>query len=142
MPHGRFFECKIKAQAPRRDLLATRANLLLTMQLHSSNSSTVKRLLEDELARGEPFHNWHGITSENIRSFLVEPFAVWTDPDDLETRFRAMWVVLQECRKPTEGYVIVYDPLSKSWNVAEHVKGGDYIVVITGPSLARALEGM
>ena len=40
------------------------------------DSSKVKRLLEEELARDEPFHNSHGITPENVRSFLVEPFAV------------------------------------------------------------------
>ena len=106
------------------------------------DSSTVKRLLEEELARDEPFHNLHGITPENLRSFLVEPFAVRTDPDDLETQPRAMWIVLQERRKPTDGYVVVYDPLSKTWKVAEHVKGDDYIAVITGLTLAQALDGM
>jgi hypothetical protein len=106
------------------------------------NSSTVKRLLEEELARGEPFHNLHGITRENVRSFLVEPFALRTDPDDAETQPRAMWIVLQERHKPTDGYVVVYDPLSKTWKVAEHVKGEDYIAVITGPSLAQAFDGM
>lgn len=106
------------------------------------DSSKVKRLLEEELARDEPFHNSHGITPENVRSFLVEPFAVRTDPDDLETQPRAMWIVLQERSKPTDGYVVVYDPLSKRWKVAEHVNGNDYIAVITGPSLARALVGM
>lgn len=106
------------------------------------DSSKVKRLLEEELARDEPFHNSHGITPENVRSFLVEPFAVRTDADDLETQPRAMWIVLQERRKPTDGYVVVYDPLSKTWKVAEHVKGDDYIAVITGKSLARALDGM
>ncbi len=103
-------------------------------------SFTVKRLLEEELARGEPFHNWHGIIPENIRSLFVEPFAVRTDPDDLETQARDMWIVLQEHRKPTEGFAIAYDPLNNSWGVAEHVQGDDFIQVITGPSLARALD--
>jgi hypothetical protein len=106
------------------------------------DSSEVKKLLEEELSRGEPFNNWHGITPENVRSFLVEPFPVRADSDDLETQTRAMWIVLQERPKPTDGFVVVYDPLSKSWNVAEHVKGDDYILVITGPSLAQALDGM
>lgn len=106
------------------------------------NISTVKQLLEEELARGEPFDNWHGITSENVRLYLVEPFPVRTDPDDLKTQPRTMWVVLQEYRNPTDGYVVVYDPLSKTWKVAEHVKGEDYIAVITGQSLAQALDGM
>jgi hypothetical protein len=106
------------------------------------DSSEVKKLLEEELARGEPFNNWHGITSENVRSCLVEPFPVRTDPDDLETQPRTMWVVLQEHRDPRDGYVVVYDPLSTEWIVAEHVKGDDYIAVIAGSSLAQALDGM
>lgn len=106
------------------------------------NSSTVRKLLEDELARGEPFRNWHGITVQNVHAFLVEPFPVLTDPDDLETKPRTMWVVLQECAKTTEGYVIVYDPLSETWNVAEHLKDDHYRVVITCPSFAQVLDGM
>ena len=106
------------------------------------DSSEVKKLLEEELARGEPFNNWHGITSESVRSCLVEPFPVRTDPDDLETQPRTMWVVLQEHRDPRDGYVVVYDPLSTEWIVAEHVKGDDYIAVIAGSSLAQALDGI
>ena len=70
-------------------------------------SMTVKRLLEG-LTRRERFHNWHVITPENIRTLLVEPFAVQTDQ---ETQTREMWIVSQERREPTQGYVIVYDPL-------------------------------
>lgn len=106
------------------------------------NSSTVRKLLEDELARGEPFHNWHGITAQNVRAFLVEPFPVLIDPDDLETKTRTMWVVLLECGKATEGYIIVYDPLSETWKVAENLKDDHYRVVVTGPSFAQALNGM
>ena len=75
-------------------------------------------------------------------SCLVEPFPVRTDPDDLETQPRAMWVVLQEHRNPTDGYVVVYDPLSTKWMVAEHVKGDDYVALIAGSSLAQALAGI
>lgn len=63
----------------------------------------IKRLLENELSRGEHFFNYHGITRENLPSALVEPFLVRVDPDDQETLPRAMWIVLQERRKPTEG---------------------------------------
>lgn len=106
------------------------------------NSSIIKRLVEDELARGESFRNFHGITPENIRSFMVEPFPVRTDPDDLEAEPRDMWVVLQERPVPTQGYVVVYDPQGKKWGVAEHVSDGDYILVISAPSLAEAVAGM
>ena len=106
------------------------------------DSSTLKKLVEDELARANSFINFHGITQENVRFFLVEPFAVRTDPDDLETEPRDMWVVLQEHYKPTKGYVVVYDHFSEAWGIAEHVPGGDYILVASAPSLAEALSGM
>jgi hypothetical protein len=106
------------------------------------DSSKVRALVESELARGEPFSNFHGITPDNVRSFLVEPFIIRTDPDDLETLPRDMWVVLQECGAPTEGYVVVYDPLKQTWGVAEHVRGADYILIAGASSLAEALEGM
>lgn len=102
----------------------------------------IKVVLETELSRGEHFVNHHGITTENLSSVLVDPFLVWVDPDDLETQPRAMWVVLQECLKPTDGYVIVYDPLHSDWNVAEYVQGGHYRIVVSGPSLAEALSAM
>lgn len=96
------------------------------------NILTVKILLEDELTRGEPFRNRHGITPQNIHAFLVEPFPVLTEPDDLETQTRTMWVVLQECAEPTEGYVIVYDPHSETWNFAEHLNDDHYKRTVGG----------
>ena len=106
------------------------------------NSSIVKRLVEDELVRGETFSNFHGITPKNIRAFLAEPFSARIDPDDLETMPRDMWVVLQECPTPTEGYVVVYDPHTEDWCVAEHIGCGEYKLVISAPSLAKAIAGM
>ena len=102
---------------------------------------TVKSLVEAELRRGESFTNFHGITPATIRSFLVEPFAVTADPDDLETKPRVMWVVLQERRSPQEGYVIVYDPATSAWGVAEHADGR-FTLVASAPTLAGALSGM
>jgi len=106
------------------------------------DSSTVKKLVEDELARAEPFTNFHGITPANLRSLLVEPFTVRTDPDDLETQPRDMWVVLQERRIPTEGYVVVYDPATRYWGVGEHTGDADYTLIVSASSLAGALSGM
>ncbi len=106
------------------------------------DKAIIKTLVQKELERGEAFTNFHGITSENIRSFLIEPFLVRVDPDDLETQPREMWVVLQERNTPTDGYVIVFDPTTKRWGVAEHVDDGNYILVIGAVSMARVLSGM
>ena len=106
------------------------------------DSSTIKKLVEEELARGDSFESFHGITPANLRSLLVEPFAVRTDPDDLETQARDMWVVLQERPTPTEGYVVVYDPATRDWGVAEHAGDAGYTLVVSASSLAEALSGM
>lgn len=106
------------------------------------DSSSVKNLVVAELARGDSFTSFHGITPANLHSLLVEPFTVRTDPDDLETSPRDMWVVLQERPVSTDGYVVVYDPATRHWGVAEHTAGGDYTLVASGSSLAEALSGM
>ena len=38
--------------------------------------SEVRDKVEEELRRGDSFNNSHGITKENIRRFLVEPYEV------------------------------------------------------------------
>ena len=106
------------------------------------NSSIIKQLVQNELARAEPFRNFHGITLDNIRSFMVEPFPVRTDLDDRETGPRDMWVVLQECLVPAQGYVVVYDPQNKSWGIAEHTDDNTYVLVTSAASLAEAISDM
>ena len=69
----------------------------------------ILQLVEQESSRNDPFQNYHGITSSNIRSFLVDPYLVTVDPDDLETGPREMWVILK-APNPGSGYVVVYDP--------------------------------
>ena len=98
----------------------------------------VSAQLSAELA----FDNSHGITPENVRSFLVEPYAVMVDPDDLETPAREMWVVLHERRDPREGYVVVLDPRESSWGVAEFTGKPYLTLLISANSLAEALTGM
>jgi len=106
------------------------------------DSATVKSLLENELNRDAPYKNLHGILPTNIRSFLVEPFTVVTDPDDIKTQPRDMWVVLQVKRTPAADYVIVFDPYCKAWGVAEHTSGNKFTLIVSGPSLAGALDAM
>ena len=106
------------------------------------DSSTIKSLVEDELTRCDSFTSSHGITPANLRYLLVEPFAVRTDPDDLQTQPRDMWVVLQERPTPTDGYVVVYDPATRDWGVAEHAGDAGYTLVVSASSLAEALSGM
>jgi hypothetical protein len=106
------------------------------------DADTVQQIVQAEISRGLPFNNWHGITSENLDSFLVQPFSVLVDPVDLETDSRLMWIIAQEYPKPEQGYVVVYDPLTRGWGVAEYQKEDQYMLVIGADSLADALDGM
>jgi hypothetical protein len=107
------------------------------------DSASVKEIVANELSRGDGFDNWHGITAANISEFLVEPFPVIIiEPDDPETAPCEMWVVLQETPNPTRGYVIVFDPNTRSWAVADHVANGKYEVDAWGNTLAEALTDM
>jgi len=87
------------------------------------------------------FVNMHGITAENLHDFLVRPYLVFVDPDDLETQPRDMWVVL-ETSESMGGYVIIYDEVNNYWGVAEQIDKSNYILVVAADSLAEALEGM
>jgi hypothetical protein len=106
------------------------------------NAHDIKKVVEQELQRNEPFDGSHGITQQNLRDFLVDPFAVRIDPDDAKSPPREMWVVLQEGRTPDDGYVVIYDPATKSWGFAERIGGRDYSLVCRADSLATALSSM
>jgi hypothetical protein len=106
------------------------------------NARDIKQVVQQELARNEPFDSSHGITRQNLHEHLVEPFSVRIDPDDAKSPPRAMWVVMQEGRTPADGYVVVYDPATQSWGFAEQVRGSDYTLVCRADSLATALSSM
>jgi len=107
------------------------------------DKSVVKSKVKEEISKIDSLNNFHGITKKNIESFLVEPFTVDVDPDDLETTKRKMWVVLQERKDVNEGYSIAYDPFSNDWAVIESAgKNLDFILVTSGETIAEALESM
>jgi hypothetical protein len=111
--------------------------------MNRDESSAIREAVSVELARRDGFSNFHGITPDNLDSFLVAPFQVIVEPDDLETAAHPMWVVLQLSANPTDGYVVVYDPTAPHhWGVAEHVRGEEYVLVASGASLADALNTM
>jgi hypothetical protein len=106
-------------------------------------ATAIRRAVHSEIAKREQFSNLHGITIENLERFLVAPFVVLVDPDDLMTQARRMWVVLQESADPKNGHVIVYDPDGpEHWGVAEHDRDGEYVLVAGESSLAKALDAM
>jgi hypothetical protein len=89
------------------------------------------------------FHNFHGITGENVRAFLVEPYQVLVDPDDgLGSPAEPMWIVLEEhpsyalrrycvaCGANDEGY---------DWAIVEY-EGAGWVRIVGGETFANALE--
>ncbi len=102
------------------------------------NEEEVKKLLNTELSSLDTFKNYHGVTRENLKQFIVSPYKVLVDPDDQETEERYMWVVL----KVSEQSLIAIDPLEKLWLVLNPLQGGRFIQTICEETLAEALDGM
>ena len=106
------------------------------------DKNEVKEILDREIKQLDNFMNYHGITLVNLGYFLVEPFEIYVDPDDLETSPRYMWVVLQEYKDIKLGYSVVFDPYNNNWGIAEHISSDEYVLVIGAETLKDALEGM
>lgn len=106
------------------------------------DKNEIKKMVENEVNQLGPFVNYHGITLENLRRFLVEPFEIFVDPDDLETSPRYMWVVLQEFKNIKEGFAIGFDPYDSGWGLTEHVSDENYVMVSGADTFQEALVGM
>lgn len=102
------------------------------------NADKVKALLRQQLPIKQA--NFHSITPDSIDSFLVEPYAVHVDPDDLETEPRNMWVVLEE--KGDCNYLIAYDPPNNAWAVIEKDSKGAFVQVVSGDTFEKAMVSM
>jgi hypothetical protein len=105
-------------------------------------SIEVQQLVSDELGRIAALSNFHGISINNVSQFLTSPEEIWVDPDDPETEPRCMWLVLRERPGADDGYVVVFDPTSMGWCVAEPVASGKYLAVVWAASLGQALDSM
>jgi hypothetical protein len=110
------------------------------------NSLELRRIVEAAVG-GAAFDNFHGITSENVRTHLVDPYTVAVDPDDaLDTPPVTMWVVLEERPGSTGSqYFVVYRPDDQddlNWGVAERLPDGRWVLLIGAASFADALTGM
>jgi len=108
------------------------------------DATTVRLLVEQQLTNSDSFVSMHGIAASNVRSHLIDPFEATVDPDDLETSPRPMWVVLKERSSPYDGYVVVYDPATADWGVAELSEDDPKknVLVVTASTLPGALDAM
>lgn len=88
------------------DVQAFSARLLTwfeNLSLWKNEGQLVKVLVAKAVCELGNFENFHGITTQNLSEFLVEPVKVLVDPDDLENDPYAMWIVMQEIKTPTRG---------------------------------------
>lgn len=108
------------------------------------DAANVRLLVEQQLESSDSFVNMHGVAARNVRSRLVDPFEATVDPDDLKTSPRPIWVVLQERPSPYDGYVVVYDPATGDWGVAELSEDDPRknVLVVVASTLQGALDGM
>jgi hypothetical protein len=84
------------------------------------DKTEVTYIVHEQITQGGKFENYHGITSDNISKYLVEPYEVLVDINNFESLPCLMWVILHECPGQSNiGLVIVYDPSDKSFNTAE-----------------------
>ena len=106
------------------------------------DKNNIQEIMEYEVKQLDNFINYHGITLDNLNYFLVEPFEIFVEPEDLDTSPRNMWVVLQEYKDIKDGYSIVFDPRNSGWGITEQLSNDKYILVIGAASFKEALEGM
>lgn len=102
------------------------------------NKRTIKQLIHAQVRNIGDFNNDHGLTKSSLPSFMVDPYPVPIEPDDLETATRDMWVALN----PPGDYLVAYDPLVNGWSLLEPWKGNKFIQVISDESLEGVLNGM
>ena len=102
------------------------------------SASTVTKLLEEELDKAEPFENFHGITAENVRSFVVAPRQQLVDPDDGDRAPCKVWVAME---LPGNA-LLSWDPFDDSWAIVETLPDASCIITVGGDSLAEVLDGM
>ena len=95
----------------------------------------VRAIVERQIAGGLGFDDFHGLTPENLREFLVVPHAVAITSDDEESSPKLMWAVLAQ-RPETP---LVLQPSDRGWVVARRAPLG-WIQVAWADSLGGALR--
>lgn len=102
------------------------------------NRKSIESLIRARVRNIGDFNNDHGLTKSSLPFFMVDPYPVWVEPDDLETAPREMWVALD-----TPGdYLVACDPLLNGWSLIEPWKGDRFVQVISGERLEGVLDGM
>ncbi len=81
------------------------------------DAAYISTIIEKELTASPGVRNWHGITTENIRQYLVPPhqeeFQAWNGNPI------TVWVVLDEIPdEPESGYLVVFNSCGQKFGLA------------------------
>ena len=106
----------------------------------AQDNPDILQRIRAEIASVGPFKNWHGITSENLARYLVEPYLVNVSHGGILV---PMWVVLHEKpADPGKGYLIAFYPECNQWCLVEKQDEGYECDVEGDSTLAWALSNM
>ncbi len=97
-----------------------------------------KEILNAELNRLDNYDNFQMLTKSNIKQFIVEPYEVTVNSDNLQVDDKNMWVVL----KLNRNSLIAIDVLEKEWFVLHPLQGGGFICSNGEETLVDALDAM
>jgi hypothetical protein len=103
----------------------------------------IKKRVEREISKASVIENSHGITLENIRNFLVEPYKDSVFGEDPNDPPKDMWIVLHECSDPFDGWRIGLNPETNEWCLVEtDSRGRSYSDTWGGKTIIEALKSM
>ena len=103
----------------------------------------IRQQIEREIDEAKALDNMHGITLNNVREFLVNPYKEIVFGEDPNEPPKEMWVVLHETSDPSKRYRIGLDLGSGEWCLIESDSHGRaYSDTLGGNSFIEALNGM
>lgn len=96
------------------------------------NKYDITGILKSDLSLKSEFENWRGISQNNLRQFLVDPYPADVFGEYPKTPPVKMWIVLHEKESPPYGNTVGYDQVKKEWYVAKHTREGQYLCDTVG----------
>ncbi|XWN37850.1 MAG: hypothetical protein ROO71_02760 [Balneola sp.] len=101
----------------------------------------LKRLIKEELQKN-PLKGAHGINSENIEEFLIEPKIEKYIGSSNRTDIFEVWTVLQETPNERSGYTIFYDPEDKGFGLGMYTSDDQLMHLGFYGSFSKTLNSM
>jgi hypothetical protein len=101
----------------------------------------LKRLIKEDL-KMNPLKGAHGIDSENINEFLIEPKLEKYIGSSNRNDIFEVWTVLQENPDNRSGYTIFYDPEDKGFGLGLYTSDDQLMHLGFYGSFSKTLNSM